>query len=57
MRWSRRVGFQKVLASRMAVDGLARVRGGFEGEPCWGEAKLQRLREAVGPLDEYTVVV
>lgn len=55
--WGRRVGFDKVLGSRMAIDTLARVRGGFEGEPCWGEAKLCRLRDEVGPLDGYTVVV
>jgi phosphatidylglycerophosphatase C len=55
--WGRRVGFDKVLGSRMAVDALARVQGGFEGEPCWGEAKFRRLRDAVGPLAGYTVVV
>ena len=55
--WGRRVGFDKVLGSRMAFDGLARVRGGFKGEPCWGEAKLRRLRDEVGPLEDYTVVV
>ena len=55
--WGRRVGFDKVLGSRMAIDTLARVRGGFEGEPCWGEAKLRRLRDEVGPLEGYTVVV
>jgi HAD superfamily phosphoserine phosphatase-like hydrolase len=55
--WGRRVGFDKVLGSRMEIDALARVRGGFEGEPCWGEAKLRRLRDEVGPLDGYTVVV
>jgi HAD superfamily hydrolase (TIGR01490 family) len=55
--WGRRVGFDKVLGSRMAVDGQARVKGGLEGEPCWGEAKLIRLRDEVGPLEGYTVVV
>ena len=55
--WGLRVGFDRVLGSRMAIDDSARVRGGFEGEPCWGEAKLRRLREEVGPLSGYTVVV
>ena len=55
--WGRRVGFDRVLGSRMAIDGSARVRGSFEGEPCWGEAKLRRLRDEVGPLEAYTVVV
>ena len=55
--WGRRVGFDKVLGSRMAIDGLARVRGDLEGEPCWGEAKLLRLSDEVGPLERYTVVV
>jgi HAD superfamily hydrolase (TIGR01490 family) len=54
--WGRRVGFDRVLGSRLARDG-ARVAGGFDGEPCWGDAKLARLREAVGALDGYTVVV
>ena len=55
--WGRRIGFDKVLGSRMAIDGSARVRGDLEGEPCWGEAKLSRLRDDVGPLEGYTVVV
>ena len=57
--WGRRVGFHHVLASRLAHggDGSDTVHGGFDGEPCRGEAKVHQLREAVGPLDRYTVVV
>ena len=54
--WGQRAGFERVLASRLARDG-ARAIGGFDGEPCWGEAKLVRLREAIGALERYTVVV
>jgi phosphatidylglycerophosphatase C len=55
--WGLRAGFERVLASRVAHDLERVVVGGFEGEPCWGDAKLARLREAVGPLEDYTVVV
>jgi phosphatidylglycerophosphatase C len=55
--WGRRAGFDRVLGSRLARDGERRVAGGFDGEPCWGDAKLARLREAMGPLEGYTVVV
>jgi phosphatidylglycerophosphatase C len=55
--WGRRVGFERVVASRIARDGARVVVGGFDGEPCWGDAKLARLREVMGPLDRYTVVV
>jgi HAD superfamily hydrolase (TIGR01490 family) len=55
--WGRRVGFDRVLGSRLARDRERRVAGGFDGEPCWGDAKLARLREAVGSLERYTVVV
>jgi HAD superfamily hydrolase (TIGR01490 family) len=56
--WGLRAGFERVLASRLARDRARRtVVGGFDGEPCWGDAKLARLREAVGSLDRYTLVV
>lgn len=55
--WGARVGFERVLATRLAHDGAETVLGGFDGAPCWGEAKVARLREAVGELGDYTLVV
>ena len=55
--WGRRVGFDRVLGSRMAIDGEAKLLGDLEGEPCWGDGKVRRLRDEVGPLEDYTVVV
>jgi HAD superfamily hydrolase (TIGR01490 family) len=55
--WGARAGFERVLATRVAHDGGERVLGGFDGGACWGAAKLDRLRDAVGDLARYTLVV
>jgi phosphatidylglycerophosphatase C len=55
--WGKGAGFERVLASRLARDGARTIAGGFDGEPCWGDVKLARLREAVGSLDGYTLIV
>ncbi len=54
--WAASAGFDRVLATRLAFDQRGRATGEFEGEPCWGTAKLRRLRAAVGPLDGRTIV-
>ncbi len=55
--WGWRAGFHDVVASRLAHDDRGTIQSGFHGGACWGETKLARLREVVGPLDRYTVVV
>jgi len=54
--WGALAGFHHVLATRLAFDEHGRGTGDFDGEPCWGEAKLRRLRAAVGPLEGRTLV-
>jgi HAD superfamily hydrolase (TIGR01490 family) len=54
--WGRGAGFDRVLATRVAFDPVGRATGDFGGEPCWGEAKLRRLQEAVGSLKGRTLV-
>ncbi len=55
--WGRAAGFDRVLATRLGFDADERATGDFEGEPCWGDAKLRRLIDAEGPLDGRTLVV
>lgn len=55
--WGHRLGFRKVVATRVAFDSRGRVSGSFEGASCWGHAKPVRLREVAGPLEGYGLVV
>jgi phosphatidylglycerophosphatase C len=55
--WGRAAGFRKVIATRLTYDDAERVEGKFDGGSCWGHAKIVRLIEAVGPLEDYTLVM
>lgn len=45
------LGFDIVLGTRLEFrDGLA--TGRFEGLPCWGDEKLRRVREVMGPDEQ-----
>ena len=45
------LGFDAVLGTRLQFhDGVA--TGRFEGLPCWGDEKLRRVREILGPGEE-----
>ena len=45
------LGFDTVLGTRLEFrDGLA--TGRFDGLPCWGDEKLLRVQEVLGPGEE-----
>ena len=45
------LGFDTVLGTRLEFhDGVA--TGRFDGLPCWGEEKLRRIREVMGPDEQ-----
>jgi phosphoserine phosphatase len=55
--WGRAAGFRKVIATKLTFDGADRVQGRFDGGSCWGHAKITRLIEVVGPLEDYSIVM
>ena len=55
--WGWRAGFHDVIASRISHDIKGVILGGFHDLPCWGDAKLARLREVVGPIERWRTVV
>lgn len=50
--WGKQHGFADVLCTCIAVDrGVA--TGKLSGSNCWGEDKVKRLKELLGPRDAY----
>ena len=54
--WAERVGFHTVVATKLEVAPDGRLTGRFDGEACWGRAKLRRVEQAVGPLSDHYVM-
>lgn len=48
-------GFDEVLATRLQYDAAGTATGRIEGANCRGEAKLRRLEERFGPLEELSL--
>lgn len=47
--FARRLGADRLIATRLKYDAQGRVDGGFVGENCRGPEKIVRLREVYGP--------
>ena len=43
--WAKSVGFSDVISSKIAVSAAGLVIGHLEGDNCWGEEKVQRLKK------------
>ncbi|MDD3759650.1 MAG: HAD-IB family hydrolase [Acidithiobacillus sp.] len=46
--WAEQVGFDAVIATRLATDESGRFTGRLQGANCWGPEKARRLREDLG---------
>ena len=54
-RWAREAGFDDVLGTELEADAEGLFTGRFATEPCWGRAKVRRLRAHVGSLEGLTI--
>lgn len=54
--WANYIGFDDVIASKLFIDRDGRVTGMLQGKNCRAEEKVKRLRELVGPLENYTII-
>jgi len=53
--WGKAVGFDHVIGTTLELDDEGVLTGRLASEPCWGGAKVDRLRSYVGSLEDYTV--
>jgi HAD superfamily hydrolase (TIGR01490 family) len=53
--WGRAVGFDHVIGTTLELDQGGVLTGRLASEPCWGGAKVRRLRSHFGSLEDYTV--
>jgi HAD-superfamily subfamily IB hydrolase, TIGR01490 len=53
--WSKHMGFDDLVCSKMEVDQYGIVTGNLQGNNCWGEEKVIRLVELLGPREGYTL--
>jgi phosphatidylglycerophosphatase C len=53
--WAKVMGFKNVLASNLEVDEKGNVTGKLQGLNCRREEKIQRLKELLGPLEDYKI--
>ncbi|CUI17878.1 protein involved in cell wall biosynthesis, morphogenesis and cell division [Candidatus Protochlamydia naegleriophila] len=51
--WAERHGFEKTLASTLALDKQERVTGLLKGNNCWGAEKVKRIEDYLGPRESY----
>lgn len=47
--FARRLGADRLIGTRLALDGGGRLTGGLDGPNCRGEEKVVRLEQAYGP--------
>ncbi len=53
--WAERVGFSKVLATRLEVDSAGLLTGKFFGKNCYGPEKARRLEEYLCRLNRFEI--
>lgn len=53
--WGEKVGFEGVIASQLAFDHEGKATGKLEGLNCRKGEKVRRLKELVGPLNQYVI--
>lgn len=53
--WANLAGFDDVIASRLLVNQDGKVTGKLAGRNCRAEEKVRRLKELVGPLENYEI--
>ena len=53
--WAHAMGFEKVLSSRLEIDENGIVTGKLEGLNCRREEKVRRLKEFLGPLEQFCI--
>lgn len=51
--WALSMGFQDVICSQVEANEQGLVTGRLLGSNCWGEEKVRRLEELLGPRDQY----
>ncbi len=51
--WAERYGFEKTLASTLALDKQGCVTGLLQGNNCWGAEKVKRIEDYLGPKEAY----
>lgn len=51
--WGKANGFSEVIASKLETTEDGIVTGRLKGKNCWGEEKVRRLEQVVGPKKEY----
>ncbi|MBA2727975.1 MAG: HAD family hydrolase [Parachlamydiaceae bacterium] len=53
--WAKKMGFDDLLCSQLDVDKAGRVTGKLLGHNCWGNEKVVRLKQLLGPKEKYTL--
>lgn len=51
--WARRHGFETSLSSSLAINAEGRVTGLLKGNNCWGQEKVSRLLDYLGPKENF----
>jgi len=51
--WTRQVGFDDLLSSRLMTDAEGLVSGKLVGRNCWGAEKIRLLEDLLGPREDY----
>lgn len=54
--WARRQGNIRVLATEPEIDSSGKITGKFLAPNCYGQEKVNRIREAFPDLNDYQVV-
>ena len=57
MPWAEKVGFSKVISTKIAVNNSRRLTGKFLGKNCYGAEKVRRVKEYLGSLDPFVLYV
>lgn len=53
--WAKMMGFDDLLCSQLDVDKAGNVTGKLLGLNCWGEEKVNRLKQLLGTYKNYTL--
>jgi len=53
--WAERMGFSKVIATKLEVDNNGKITGKFLGKNCNGAEKVKRIEEYLSSVKEYEI--